>query len=351
VLLEGAAMVDSSQLLPPFSRKTAWIAVACLVASATGDPARAQCDRNNPQAVEFSVHVTDFQYENPIDQARVDLVRLPDEIVDSQFTDSKGDVGFSCVRPGTYVLRSSKDGYAGVEVQVSFRQGETQGNQIPLRLWRAGPAERPRSDSKTVSARTLAIPEGPRKEFETGITFLNQKKDPKGSLQHFEKAIAAYPGYYEAYFLAGMAHLQLKQPGDAQTDLAQAIKLNSKFLEPYYPLATLLMAKKEYAEAERLLHEAQDLDPDGWQWPFELARSEAYQNQWDHALAYAEMALKRANAPPKVHLLMADLYEDTGSPGKAIEELEQFEKLDPNSPYMPRVKTALAQLRGNQSPQ
>lgn len=339
-------MFDYSPRFSVFNRRTCSLAAAYLVALASAGPALGQQCEQNAQNIEFSVHVTDFQYENPIDQVRIDLVRLPDEIVDTQFSDSKGEAGFTCVRPGSYVLRTSKDGYAGVEVQVSFRRDQKTG-QIPLQLRRATASGQQRQDSKVVSARTLAIPGSARNEFESGITSLNEKKDPQASLEHFQKAIAAYPGYYEAYFLAGMACLQLKHPDDAREALAQAIKLNPKFLEPYYPLATLLVGEKEYPEGERLLRQAQELDPNGWQWPFELARSKAYQKQWDQALAYGGLALKATNAPSKVHLLMADLYGSAGSPGKAIQELEQFEKLDPSSPYMPRVRAVLAQLRSN----
>jgi tetratricopeptide (TPR) repeat protein len=334
-------MVDGSLRFSLPNGLTCSIAAVCAVALASAALALGPQREQNAETIEFSARVTDFQYENPIDQVRIDLVRLPDEIVDSRFSDSKGEATFTGVHPGAYALRTVKDGYNAVEVQVTFRRDQRIG-QIELRLPRTAPAGPLTPGAELVSARMLSIPQVARKEFE----FLNQKKDPKGSLEHFQKAIAAYPEYYEAYFLAGMADLQLKQPDDARAALAQAVKLNSRFIQPYYPLATLLMGQKHYGEAESLLAQAQELDPNGWLWPFELARSKAYQKQWDQALAYGETALKIASAPPKVHLLMADLYENTGSPAKAIPELEQFEKLDPNSPYIPRVREVLAQLRG-----
>jgi cytochrome c-type biogenesis protein CcmH/NrfG len=341
----GAAMLQRSPRSSLSHRRWPSLSAVCLLTLMT--PLCALSGDREPGAstAGFSVHVTDLQSESPIDQVRIDLVRLPGEIVDTRFSDSKGDADFSDVPPDAYVLRTFKDGYAGVEVQVDFRGGERNMGQIPLQLRPAGDVAQPRPEGDTISARTLAIPQGARHEFETGITCLNRKRDPKGSLKHFQKAIAAYPDYYEAYFLAGMADLQIHQPDDARAALAQALKLNPKFIEPYYPLATLLMSEKSYAEANSLLARAQQLDPSGWQWPFELARSNAYQEQWDQALANGEKALHAANPPAKVHLLMADLYEDTGSPTKAIDELEEFEKLEPASPYIPRVQSVLAQLQ------
>lgn len=321
-------------------------AIGCFL-SAAAQPALAQRCEQNTRSVDFSVHVTDTDREEPVDQVRIDLIRQPDELVDTQFTDTRGDAAFTCVLPMAYVLRASKDAYEAREVQIDFRRYEKNA-QVQLQL-RPASNGRSRADGKAVSARTLAIPERAREEFQAGIEFLNQRKDPKGAGDHFQKAIAAYPDYYEAYFLLGMAELQLKQPDDARAALAQAIKLNPKFLEPYYPLATLLIAEKQYGEGERLLHQAQELDPNGWQWPFELARCLAYQQKWEQAVSYGQAALKIPDAPAKVHILMADLYEDTGNPAKAIEELEQFEKLDPNSPLMPRVQAALSQLKSNES--
>ena len=329
---------------PSIRRQAGRIVTVCIGALALWTPALGQRGEQKAEEMEFSVHVTDFQYETPLDQVRIDLVRPPDEIVETRFTDSKGDVTFRVIHPGGYVIRTYKDGYTGAEVQVSFRRNQNIG-QIPLQLKRASTETHERTVSQSVSARSLAIPSSAQQEFQAGIALLNDKKDPKGGLEHFQKAIAAYPEYYEAYFLAGMANIQLKRPDAARAALAEAIKLNPKFLEPYYPLATLLMSAKEYAEGERLLLQAQALDPNGWQWPFELARSKANEKQWDQALSYAQSALKKLNPPAKVHVLLADIYEDTGNPARAIEELEQFQKLDPNSPLMPRVRAALTQLK------
>jgi hypothetical protein len=42
---------------------------------------------------------------------------------------------------------------------------------------------------------------------------------------------------------------------------------------------------------------------------------------------------------------MADLYSNSGDPAKAVAELEQFEKLDPKSPYVTRIEQVLPELR------
>ena len=49
-----------------------------------------------------------------------------------------------------------------------------------------------------VSVRELSIPPKALHAFEQGVELL-AKKDPAGSLPHFQRAIAEYAGYYEAY--------------------------------------------------------------------------------------------------------------------------------------------------------
>jgi tetratricopeptide (TPR) repeat protein len=330
----GASLVPSQKL-----------AGALILMGALLHPALAAAQEESSRlGATLGVRVTSLESEQSLERVRVDLLRVPDEYIQGGFTDATGRLGFHGLgAPAAYILRAEKDGYRTTEVRFDLRRGES-GREVSVQMppLKAASTARPGGVS---SVRALSIPPPASKEFQKGAEFLTQKKSPRTSIEHFQKAVAIYPGYFEAYFLLGMAYLQLNSPSEAQDALRHAINLNPKFLEPYYPLATLLIGKKEYGEGQRLLRRAQELDPNDWRWPFELARSKAYQKQWDQALAYGQSALKMLNAPPKVHLLMADLYSNTGKPDKAIEELEEFEKLDPSSPYIPRVHRVIAELR------
>jgi tetratricopeptide (TPR) repeat protein len=114
---------------------------------------------------------------------------------------------------------------------------------------------------------------------------------------------------------------------------------------PYYALAVLMFGQQRYAEEKELLLEAQKLDATDWRWPFELARCDAQQGQWDSALRYGLAASGSVNVPPKVHLLLADIYSNSNKPREAVAELELFAKLDPKSSYMGRVREVLPILR------
>ncbi len=293
--------------------------------------------------VDVDIRVTGLQHEQPIEQALIELVRFPSGLLQTTYSDSSGRTSFLRLQPGSYTLRASKRGFQAQEVRIDLRRGDTN-LDVNIRLNPSEPVSTQAAQG-TVSARSLAIPAPALSEFQKGTELLDDKKDPGASISHFQRAIEEFPSYYEAYFLKGMAYLQMNELDEGHTALAKAIELDPKFLKAYHPLSVVLISLKRYREAQTLLLRAMDLDKNGWQWPFELARCHAAEGQWDKALAYGQMAHDRPDSPSKVHLLMADLYSNTGQAEKAIEELEKFSKLDPSSPFMPRVQQVLEQLR------
>ncbi len=293
--------------------------------------------------VNIAVRVADEEQETPIDRAKVEVLVFPEGILQVAFTDGSGRVEFYRLLVNRYIIRASKEGYRTAEVTVDLRRGEySRDVRVGLQRIRA---EGMSPVAGVVSARMLSVPQPALKQFQKGLEVLNEKKDPKRSIEYFQKAIEISPDYSEAQFMLGMAYLQLKSYNEAQAALTNSIELNPKFIKPYYPLAVLLISQKQYDAAEQTLLQAMELDKQDWKWPFELARCHAGRGQWEKALTYGLKAHGLPNPPSKVHLLMADLYSNTGNSAKAVEELEEFSKIDPQSPYMPRVQQVLSQLR------
>ena len=274
-------------------------------------------------------------------QVKLELIRSPGSMVEALITDSSGRADFRHVTGGAYIVRATKDGYAPAQIEIGVRTNQA---SFPVRIQMRAEGK-PNEARGKVSVRELSIPGKAHEEFLKGVEFMNQKNDPKRSIEYFQKAIHDFPDYYEAYFLMGMAQVATDSSEDAIASLHKAIELKPSFLEPYYPLGVLLETKKDYDGAEGVLQSAFELDPKGWRWPFEMARCLASTRKWKEALDYGEKARALPDAPTKVHLLLADLYSNNGDPVKAVAELEEFEKLDPKSPYIPRVDQALPQLR------
>jgi tetratricopeptide (TPR) repeat protein len=276
-------------------------------------------------------------------QVQIQLIRFPAEVVDEQFTGSDGSVQFSGLSVGAFTARASLQGYESGDAHIDLRDGDSNVQNVEISLM---PRKQETNGIRgTISANALNVPDNARREFERGSRLLNEKKDFGRSIAAFRRAVEQYPGYAQAYFLMGTALMQINDASAAEASLRKAIELDPHMTAPYYALAVLMFGQLRYAEEKELLLKAQDLDAFDWRWPFELARCDAQQGQWESALRYGLAAGGSANAPPKVHLLLADIYANSNKPREAVAELELFAKLDPKSSYMGRVREVLPVLR------
>ena len=64
----------------------------------------------------------------------------------------------------------------------------------------------------------------PQPYMNMGILLLN-KKDPRGALGAFDRAIAIKADQADAYYYRGLCHMQLKENADARADLRKALEL------------------------------------------------------------------------------------------------------------------------------
>lgn len=296
------------------------------------------------ESANASVRVSDAANGLPLDRVKLELIKFPDGILQMTFSDGAGRAEFARLTIQSYTVRATRDGYFPAEASFDIRRGQLSENVTIVMQ----PEHRPQPNATPgglVSAKSLAVPQEAKDEFFKGVEMLNQKKDAKGSVALFQHAIELAPEFYDAHYALGLAQLQLQALEEAEKSLARAIEVEPKLLQPYHPLATILITRRRFEEAEKLLQHALEMDPKGWQWPFELARSQATQRKWEQAIVYGKQAHAAANVPTKIHLLMADIYSNAGQIEQASAELDEFEKLDPQSPYMPKVKQARAQLK------
>lgn len=120
----------------------------------------------------------------------------------------------------------------------------------------------PNPASAVVSVHDLQIPERARKACEKG-TKLFAAKDPAGSIPDFQKAIKAFPGYYEAYAKLGAAELDLEQWGEAEAAFRKAIDLSGGHYAPADFGLGLILATvtKNFADAEAIVRAGLETSP------------------------------------------------------------------------------------------
>src|SRR5216684_2776994 len=121
-----------------------------------------------------------------------------------------------------------------------------------------------REPSYGVSVRELSIPPKALQAFQKGVELL-AKKDAAGSLPHFQRAVAEFASFYEAYYKMGVADLKLWRVADAEEAYRRSIELSGgQYAQPLLALGVLLSYREKFAEAERVTREGLDLDPTSW---------------------------------------------------------------------------------------
>jgi Tfp pilus assembly protein PilF len=261
------------------------------------------------------------------------------ETVVSGFTDGSGRIMFDSLPRGAYEIVVRKDGYETAHENVLIVS--TGRENFFIQMSRS--SEAGAGPASTVSARKAVVPEPARKAYEEGVASL--KDDPAKSAEHFRRAIKEFPDYADAYMMLGYAQYRSGAKKEAVEALSKAVELDPKLARAHLLLGQIYLDDKKAAEAEKPLRESVSLDPQSSEAHLRLAHCLYSLNKLDEALRHARRAVELPNASPLAHLLLADIYVNRKENKEALRELEKFEKADPQSTLMPRVRQMIERLR------
>ncbi len=285
----------------------------------------------------FFVHGNVRKYEGSqaVEMVKVDLKKLTGEVVATAFTRSNGEFEFNGLSPGTYYLVVEERGYEPIREPIEIIIGSRPGIMLFLK--------RPLETSKgepgaSVSAHELSLPRKARDAMQKGMDRL-QKKDYKGGLAEFQRAVKDAPSYYEAYTQMGVAYAGLGQPAQAEEAFRKSIELSdSKFPEAHFRLASLLSDNQKFADADPLARRGLELDANAWQGHFELARALFGLNRFEAAEKSAQEARTRNSGFPPLHLLLANIHIHKHDYPALVEDLNTYLKLEPNGPMSEQAR-------------
>lgn len=196
--------------------------------------------------------------------------------------------------------------------------------------------------SPTVSVRQLSIPEKAKQAFRKGAERL-AKKDWAGSIEEFQKAIAAFGDLYEAYYKIGIAQLQLKQTEEAATSLRKAIELSEgRYAPPLFALGLVLSNMGQHADAEAAVRAGLMLEPMDAAGQFTMAWVQYSAQKVGDAEKSALEAVRRNPNFAMAHLLLAQIHRRQNNLPALVEDLNAFLRLDPDGPRSSGARAALA---------
>ena len=200
-----------------------------------------------------------------------------------------------------------------------------------------------------VSVAALKIPGKARKEFERGQKYLSKNKYPAARVS-FQKAIAIYPQYYEAYNALGVTLMKLNDTTGGRKAFESAIRVNDKFAPAYVNLARVLGSAKEYDAAAADLQRSLSIEPLNPEALSLLCQYDVLRG------SYAEvpgLAQKLHSIPHDgqalAHFAAGNALEHLNRPTEALYEYMLFMKEDPTSKLSSEAKSAVDRLQLSQA--
>ena len=125
------------------------------------------------------------------------------------------------------------DGYRANSIDLSQRGALDNPNVGTILLHRIG-----NDEGSTVSMTSLRATKSARREFDKGMASLRKERQGDAA-RHFEKAVAIYPRYADAWSRLGHIQIEKKDAAAARVSFAKAIEIDPKLVPPYVELAAL----------------------------------------------------------------------------------------------------------------
>ncbi|CAN7272771.1 FecR domain-containing protein [Pararhizobium sp. LjRoot238] len=166
--------------------------------------------------------------------------------------------------------------------------------------------------------------------------------DRQGALDDLNRALKTAPGSSAIWDAIGFVQSDLDANREAEAAYKKAIELDPLDPVSHANLASLYLIEMRMAEAKREIDEALEIDPS-----FDIAlvaRGRYYLQSGEMDKAVEDL-LAGSTANPgysQAQLLLAAAYYEKGDRVPAAQALDNAERLDPNDPVIPVVRTAIA---------
>jgi len=289
--------------------------------------------------------VRDGATNGTIDGAKVELHSITGGVVATMFTGMAGNFQFDGISSGGYNLVIDQAGYATVTQDVEVQDSPLMGLQIDLKRVGGDKATAPPGSGPKVSAHELAAPRKAQEAMGKGMALM-YKSDYRGSVAEFERAVQAYPDFYEAYAQMGVAYVNLKDNAGAETALRKSYDLSGgKYISACFLLAKLLSFSQRFAEAEPIARRGVEVDPNSWQANEELARALVGLERFQDAEQYALSADKEKPDQPAIQLLLADIHSHVRNYQALLDNLNAYLRVAPTGAQAEKIRPMRDQLQ------
>jgi tetratricopeptide (TPR) repeat protein len=201
-------------------------------------------------------------------------------------------------------------------------------------------------EGSTVSVTALHVPKEAAKAYDKGLAAMGDGK-LSGAQKQFERAVALYPDYAQAWSQLGEVLEQQSEPKEAADACERALKADSKYIRPYLQLMRLAVGGKRLEDAVALGDRAMQLDP------VEFPGIYYYDAMANYELKHvdvAEKAVRRAieidkdHEYPAAEALLGKVLADKGDSRGALDHFTKYVQLAPKADDVPAIRRRMAEL-------
>ena len=198
------------------------------------------------------------------------------------------------------------------------------------------------STDATVSVRQLRIPDRAKSAFNKGTQKL-AAKDYLGSITEFQKAIAAYDDFYEAYYKIGIANLEMQASEPAEAAFRKSIALSeSKYTPSLFGMGLALASQKQFADAEIYVRTGLQLQPTSPSGLLALGWVLYSAQRVVEAEKAAREAIRYNPNLAMAHLLLAQIHRGQNNSAAVVDDLDAYLRLEPDGPRSRALRTSRA---------
>jgi hypothetical protein len=172
------------------------------------------------------------------------------------------------------------------------------------------------------------------------------KKERYGDAERLMKsAIEIYPKYVEAWMLIGKFYQHQERFKEAEEALKSAEEIDPFFVNPQVQMCWVFANEKKWSELAEKSENALNLDPVTYPELYYLSALAHYNIQgFDQAEKRAGQAKLRdtLHQYPKIHLILANIFEAKNSLGASKEELRSYLLYAPNASDAPLIRKRMS---------
>ena len=264
---------------------------------------------------------------SPIGRGAMVTVRSPSQMTNATApTTDAGQVIFTGLHPGDYVVEVSAAGYRTVQVQAIIAAANESENIDVLLMPDSGSGESQQKPGSPILAPKAL------KETEKGLQALQADKLDEAEA-HLKRAEQMAPGYPDVNYLLGLLWMRRRDNARARGYLEKTISLAPKHAAALQALGEIEYLQHDYPHAVSVLEQSINLRPNSWRAHWFAGASYLqvgdYKKARDACLEALRVGQEKAGV---VRFWLGEAQAKLGEREAATASLEQFVREQPNAP-------------------